>query len=256
MDRDSDGLKPDPGDCQDPALAATTNLIGQPAMRILLIEDSPRLQRSIGTALRRSGFALDAAMDGEEGLWQAESVEYDTIILDRMLPKLDGLTLLKRLRNSGKRTPVLLLTARDSIEDRVEGLNSGADDYLVKPFALEELIARVNALCRRRYEQPSAEVQVGNLILDTASKRVNQTERQTEVHLNPREYALLEFLLLRRGKVVSRTEIEEHIYDGNVDPMSNVIDSAICVLRRKLAESGASVKIVTRRGLGYIIEAP
>lgn len=225
-------------------------------MRILLIEDSARLQKSIGTALRRSGFALDAAMDGEDGLWHAESVEYDTIILDRMLPKLDGLTLLKRLRTGGKRTPVLLLTARDSIEDRVEGLNSGADDYLVKPFALEELIARVNALCRRRYEQPSAEVQAGNLILDTASKRVNQTERQTEVHLNPREYALLEFLLLRRGKVVSRTEIEEHIYDGNVDPMSNVIDSAICVLRRKLAEFGASVKIVTRRGVGYILEAP
>ncbi|HKJ90277.1 MAG TPA: response regulator, partial [Oceanipulchritudo sp.] len=124
-------------------------------MRILLIEDSARLQKSIGTALRRSGFALDAAVDGEDGLWHAESVDYDTIILDRMLPKLDGLSLLKRLRTGGKRTPVLLLTARDSIEDRVEGLNSGADDYLVKPFALEELIARVNALCRRRYEQPS-----------------------------------------------------------------------------------------------------
>jgi DNA-binding response OmpR family regulator len=224
-------------------------------MRILLIEDSPRLQKSIGTAMRRKGFALDSAMDGEDGLWQAESVEYDTIILDRMLPKLDGISVLKRLRAGGKQTPVLLLTARDSIEDRVEGLNSGADDYLIKPFALEELIARVNALCRRRYEQPSAEVDVGNLILDTAAKRVIQTERAAEVQLNPREYALLEFLVLRRGKVVSRTEIEEHIYDGNVDPMSNVIDSAICVLRRKLAESEASPKIITRRGIGYILEA-
>lgn len=204
--------------------------------------------------MRRKGFALDSATNGEDGLWHAESVEYDTIILDRMLPGLDGLTLLKRLRAGGKRTPVLLLTARDSIEDRVEGLNSGADDYLVKPFALDELIARVNALCRRRYEQPSAEVKVGNLILDTAAKRVHQTDLDAEIKLNPREYALLEFLLLRQGKVVSRTEIEEHIYDGNVDPMSNVIDSAICVLRRKLVLSEASPKIITRRGIGYIME--
>jgi DNA-binding response OmpR family regulator len=224
-------------------------------MRILLVEDSPRLQKSICTAMRRKGFALDSAMDGEDGLWHAESVEYDTIILDRMLPKLDGISVLKRLRAGGKQTPVLLLTARDSIEDRVEGLNSGADDYLVKPFALEELVARVNALCRRRYEQPSAEVAVGNLILDTAAKRVLKADDHKEVQLNPREYALLEFLVLRRGKVVSRTEIEEHIYDGNVDPMSNVIDSAICVLRRKLAESEASPEIVTRRGVGYILEA-
>lgn len=224
-------------------------------MRILLIEDSARLQKSIATAMRRRGFALDSAMDGEDGLWHAESVDYDTIILDRMLPKLDGLSLLRKLRSGGKRTPVLLLTARDSIEDRVEGLNSGADDYLVKPFALDELIARVNALCRRRYEEPSAEVTVGNLILDTAAKRVFRSHGRKEVHLNPREYALLEFLVLRRDKVVSRTEIEEHIYDGNIDPMSNVIDSAICVLRRKLSESEASPKIVTRRGVGYIMEA-
>jgi DNA-binding response OmpR family regulator len=206
--------------------------------------------------MRRKGFAVDAATDGEDGLWQAESVEYDTIILDRMLPKLDGLSLLRKLRSDGNQTPVLLLTARDSIEDRVEGLNSGADDYLVKPFALEELIARVNALCRRRYEQPSAEVAAGNLILDTAAKRVFKADDESEVQLNPRDYALLEFLVLRKGKVVSRTEIEEHIYDGNVDPMSNVIDSAICVLRRKLAESEASPRIVTRRGIGYILEAP
>lgn len=222
-------------------------------MRVLLVEDSPRLRQSIATAMRRNAIALDTAADGEEGLWMAESTDYDVIVLDLMLPKLDGLSILRKLRDAEAKTPVLLLTAKDTVDDRVTGLNSGADDYLTKPFALEELIARVNALYRRKYQQPTAHIQLGNLVIDTTTKTV-KGEGGGEVRLNPREYALLEFLALRRDTLVSRTEIEAHIYDGNVDPMSNVVDSAICVLRRKLAEAEASPLIRTRRGLGYILE--
>jgi DNA-binding response OmpR family regulator len=223
-------------------------------MRVLLVEDSARLQQSIGTALRRSGFAVDVAEDGEEGLWQAESNNYDAIVLDIMLPKLDGLEVLRRLRHGGKTTPVLLLTARDTVQDRVRGLNEGADDYLIKPFALEELLARVRALCRRNYGVKDARIQVGGLIIDTVGKRVSRADRA--IDLTSREYALLEYLANRRGAVVSRAEIEEHIYDGMVDPMSNVVDSAICIVRKKLSEAGAPPLIRTRRGLGYVLEEP
>lgn len=204
--------------------------------------------------MRRNSIALDTAGDGEEGLWLAESTDYDVVVLDLMLPKLDGLSLLRKLRDGGQKVPVLLLTAKDAIEDRVRGLNDGADDYLTKPFALEELIARIHALYRRKYQQATARIQLGNLSIDTTTKTVRR-EDDSEVRLNPREYALLEFLALRRNNLVSRTEIEAHIYDGQVDPMSNVVDSAVCVLRRKLTEAEAVAKIRTRRGLGYILES-
>jgi DNA-binding response OmpR family regulator len=222
-------------------------------MRILLVEDSARLQQTVGAALRRSGYAVDIAGDGREGLWQAQSNDYDVIVLDIMLPEIDGLDVLRRLRKEGRETPVLLLTAKDTIEDRVRGLNHGADDYLVKPFALEELLARVQALCRRKYGTKQTRIEIDDVAIDTAGKRVWCGEKPIE--LTSREYSLLEYLALHRGTVVSRAQIEEHIYDGQVDPMSNVVDSAICIVRRKLSEANARPLIRTRRGHGYVLES-
>ena len=221
-------------------------------MRLLLVEDSPRLQRSVMTALKRSGYAVDVAGDGEQGLWLIESNPYDTIILDIMLPKLDGLTVLRRMREAGRKDHVLLLTARDTVADRVDGLRRGADDYLVKPFALEELLARVEALCRRAYGDKDPVLKVADLSIDTLARQASRQGHPLE--LTAREYSLLEYLVRRRGEVVTRPEIEEHIYDGAVDPMSNVVDSAICVLRKKLASSSTSPLIRTRRGQGYVLD--
>jgi DNA-binding response OmpR family regulator len=223
-------------------------------MRILVVEDSVRLQRTVGTALRRSGYAVDVAGDGEEGLWLAESLDYDAIVLDVMLPKRDGLDVLRTLRAKGKPTHVLLLTARDTVADRVTGLGAGADDYLVKPFALEELLARVHALCRRADGTKQPRLAVGDLEIDPAARTVRRAGQAIE--LTAREYQLLEYLARRGGEVVSRGDIEAHIYDGQVDPMSNVVDSAICLLRKKLAvEADAAPLIHTRRGLGYVLAA-
>jgi DNA-binding response OmpR family regulator len=221
-------------------------------MRILVVEDSARLQRSLGTALRRSGYAVDLAGDGEEGLWLAESHDYDAIVLDVMLPKRDGLDVLRTLRARGKSTHVLLLTARDTVPDRVTGLSAGADDYLVKPFALEELLARVQALCRRAYGTKQPRLAVADLELDPAARTVRRAGQAIE--LTAREFQLLEYLARRHGEVVSRTDIEAHIYDGQVDPMSNVVDSAICVLRKKLTVTPEAAPLIhTRRGLGYVL---
>ncbi len=222
-------------------------------MRVLVVEDSPRLSRNIATALRRSGYAVDTAADGEEGLWLAESHEYDAMILDIMLPKRDGLEVLRTLRTSGRPIHVLLLTARDTVGDRVTGLQAGADDYLVKPFALEELLARVQALCRRAYGAKQPHLAIADLAIDTSARTVQRAGRAVE--LTAREYQLLEYLARRRGEVVSRADIEAHIYDGQVDPMSNVVDSAVCMLRKKLANSAGAVPLIhTRRGLGYVLE--
>jgi DNA-binding response OmpR family regulator len=224
-------------------------------MRILVVEDSTRLQTTIGTALRRSGYVVDIAGDGEEGLFQAESNNYDTIVLDVMLPKRDGLDVLRTLRRRGRSTHVLLLTARDAVQDRVAGLQAGADDYLVKPFALEELLARVQALCRRAYGTKQPRLTVGDLEIDPLTRTARRAGRALE--LTSREYLLLEYLARRSGEVVSRTDIESHIYDEQVDPMSNVVDSAVCVLRKKLAVTPDSVPLIrTRRGHGYVLEAP
>ncbi len=222
-------------------------------MRLLLIEDSERLQRSVGTGLRKAGYALDITGDGEEGLWYAESHDYDAIILDLMLPKLDGLTLLRRLRAEGKQTHVLILTARDKVEDRVSGLQRGADDYLVKPFAFDELLARVQALCRRAYGKKDPLVLLEDFALDTGSRTISRAGKN--IALAPREYMLLAYLVQRRGEVVSRTEIEEHIYDETEDPSSNAVDSAICALRKKITPPGSTSLILTRRGMGYVFAA-
>ncbi len=216
-------------------------------MKLLLIEDSRRLRNSLVPGLRKAGYSVDATGDGSEGLWLAESNDYDVIILDLMLPTLDGLTLLQRLRRA-KDTHVLILTARDTVQDRVQGLQAGADDYLVKPFAFEELLARVQALCRRNYRHKTNHLVIGPLEIDLAKRSARCDGAPVE--LSAREFMLLEYLALRRGELVNRTEIEEHIYDDLVEPMSNVVDSAICILRKKLKHP----LIHTRRGLGYILE--
>ncbi len=221
-------------------------------MRLLVVEDSPRLQRTVSTALRKSGYAVDISSDGEDGLWRALSHDYDAIVLDVMLPKIDGLALLTELRRRGKTTHVLLLTARDTVADRVQGLRTGADDYLVKPFALDELLARIEALCRRAYGNKQSRLTIADLEIDTAARTVRRADRAVE--LTAREYQLLQYLASRRGEVVSRSEIEEHIYDGQVDPMSNVVDSAVCSVRKKIGAPGAAQLIHTRRGLGYVLE--
>ena len=222
-------------------------------MRLLLVEDSERLQRSVGTGLRKAGFAVDISGDGEGGLWYAESHEYDAIILDLMLPKVDGLTLLGRLRAQGKQTHVLILTARDKVGDRVLGLQRGADDYLVKPFAFDELLARVQSLCRRSYGKKDAVIVLEDFVMDTIRRTIRRAGRS--IPLAPREYVLLEYLAQRRGEVVSRTEIEEHIYDEAADPSSNAVDSAICALRKKITPAGSTSLIHTRRGMGYLFDS-
>jgi len=218
-------------------------------MRVLLVEDSETLCRSLRRALKHAGYAVDVAGDGEAGLSAAELNDYDVIVLDVMLPRLDGLTVLRRLRAEGKTTHVLLLTARDTVADRVEGLRQGADDYLVKPFALEELLARVAALCRRAYGTKNGALRLGALDIDLTARRLRRDG--ADVELTAREWRLLEYLALRRGQVVPRAEIEAHIYDELVEPMSNVVDAAVYGLRRKI---GAGL-IQTRRGLGYVLEA-
>ena len=221
-------------------------------MRILLIEDSERLRSTVGQALRRSHYAVDETGDGAEGLWYARNTNYDTIILDIMLPSLDGLSVLQRLRESGNATHVLLLTAKDSVADRVRGLRAGADDYLVKPFALEELMARVDALCRRQYEQKSNAIEIDTLVVDLDRKSVTRADH--EVVLTSREYRVLEYLAARRGQVVSREEIEAHVYDDMTELMSNVVESTICTLRKKIGQHDNKPLIHTRRGLGYIVD--
>jgi DNA-binding response OmpR family regulator len=218
-------------------------------MKLLLIEDSKRLSATLARGLRKAGYCVDASGDGQEGLWFAESCDYDVIILDLMLPTLDGLTVLGRLRRK-KNTHVLILTARNGLEDRVRGLRNGADDYLVKPFAFEELLARIEALCRRAYGRKAPFLEVGPLRMDRAKQQAWCEGRLLE--LSAREFRLLEYLALRQGELVSRTEIEAHIYDEQVEPISNVVDSVICILRRKIGQP----LIHTRRGSGYFLEAP
>lgn len=222
-------------------------------MRVLFVEDSKILQRSVATALRKSGYAVDVTGDGDEGLWYAEQHSYDVIILDLMLPGMDGLTILQRLRRQGRVTQVLVLTAKDTVEDRVRGLRTGADDYLIKPFALDELLARVQALCRRHYQKKAPHLRVKDLEIDTAARTVTRYGKHIE--LTPREYRLLEYLASRPGEVVSRTDIWAHVYDEHTEPMSNAVDSAICVLRKKIEPAGTTSLLHTRRGMGYVLGA-
>jgi DNA-binding response OmpR family regulator len=222
-------------------------------MRILLVEDSERLRRSLAELFRGAGFAIDTTGDGEEGWWYAEQTDYDVIVLDIMLPGLDGLSLLQRLRDSGKTTHVLLLTARDGMDDRVKGLRLGADDYLVKPFATEELLARVQALCRRAYGLKKAIINIGPLSIDLSLRKA--TLADAELALKPREFRILEYLALRRDQVVSRMEIESHLYNEEREIASNAVISAISVLRKHLESGGHAELIQTLRGHGYLLSS-
>jgi DNA-binding response OmpR family regulator len=210
----------------------------------------------VSTGLRKCGFAVDVSGDGSNGLRMAKANEYDVIVLDLMLPGMDGLAVLRELRAAGRETHVLVLTAKDTVDDRVRGLTAGADDYLVKPFAFEELVARVQALARRGHGTKNPVLTFGELQIDTAKRTATVNGR--EVELAPREYALLEYLAVRRGSVVSRTEIEAHVYDERAEPMSNVVDATVYALRKKLDPPGGDGRqslIRTRRGMGYELRA-
>jgi two-component system OmpR family response regulator len=216
-------------------------------MRILVVEDEPDLLSGIVRALRTQGYFVDSAADGEEGLFKAESVDYDAVLLDVMLPIKDGWTVLSHLRKT-RQTPVLMLTARDSPGDKVRGLDTGADDYLVKPFDLPELLARVRALIRRSAGQPNPAIEIGDLRIDQTARRV--TRGSAPVVLTAREYVILEYLALHRGTLITRTALYEHVFDENDNTLSNLIDVHISNLRKKLGHD----LITTRRGLGYCIE--
>lgn len=216
-------------------------------MRLLVVEDEPDLLNGLARALRKQGYAVDTAPDGEEGLHKAESIDYDAIVLDVMLPRLDGWNVLERLRRS-KSTPVLMLTARDRSADRVRGLDTGADDYLVKPFDAGELFARLRSLIRRSAGQPRRMLELGEVQIDLAARTV--TRNGTLVLLTAREYVLLEYLALHRGEVVTRTALYEHLFDENDSTLSNILDVHVSNLRKKLGQG----LIVTRRGHGYCIE--
>ncbi len=218
-------------------------------MRVLLVEDEPELASAIRRALSDEAFAVDIAPDGAEGLYRALEISYDAIILDLMLPVRDGWDVLQELRRNGRVTPVLILTARDAVEDRVRGLNLGGDDYLVKPFAIDELIARLRALGRRAVAHPSPHMTLGPVRIDMAARRVFHEGH--EVELTGREYSILELLAQSRGAIVSRTQISERLYSDDEEFVSNGIDVHVASLRRKLG----GTLIQTRRGFGYLIEA-
>ena len=216
-------------------------------MRILVIEDEPDLLASLAQALREEGYAVDIADNGDDGLFSAEGTDYDAIVLDVMLPGLDGWEILKRLRKT-KKTPVLMLTARDQSRDRVRGLDTGADDYVVKPFDLDELFARLRAIIRRSTNKTTNVIEIGDVTLDTAARHISLKGKLAD--LTAREYALVEFLCLHRGEVVTRTQLYEHLFDENESSLSNLLDVHVSNVRKKL---GAEF-IATRRGHGYCIE--
>jgi DNA-binding response OmpR family regulator len=223
------------------------------AMRLLLIEDYRPLQQSLTKGLREAGFAVDTTGDGQEGLWYAMSNDYDVIILDLMLPGMDGLKILKKIRSEGRKSHVLILTAKDTIQDRVAGLDLGADDYLVKPFAFEELLARVRALLRRAYRQKNPQIKIKNLRIDLTTQRV--WRGRDEIQLTNREYAVLEYLAIRLGETVSRTDIWEHVYEFESAASSNVVDVYIGYLRKKVERPNKPTLIHTVRGRGYLLGA-
>ena len=221
-------------------------------MRLLLIEDSQRLRSALEKGLRKAGYAVDAAKDGCDGLWMALENEYDVIVLDVMLPGINGLAVLRQLRERGKTTHVLILSARDLVEDRVQGLRLGADDYLVKPFAFTELCARLEALVRRSYHAKNPIIRLESLEINTASRCVTFAGR--EVRVTPREYSLMEILVLRAGEVLSRRALWECLYEFDCEVTSNVVDVLIYSLRKKLDPAEPQRLIKTRRGQGYLIE--
>jgi len=220
-------------------------------MKILVVEDEERVAHFIQKGLKEEGHAVDVSHDGEDGGFLAEVNDYDLILLDVMLPKKNGISVCREIRNRGITTPVLMLTARDSVEDRVRGLDAGADDYLVKPFAFEELLARVRALLRRQADSKTPTLQMANLELDPITRMV--TRGGKPIRLTTKEYALLEYLLRNPHKVLSRTLIGEHVWDMNFDPESNVIDVYISHLRNKIDKGHDIPLLHTMRGQGYIL---
>ena len=218
-------------------------------MRVLVVEDEPRIAQFIRQGLYEAGYAVDVARDGEEGLEYALAAEYDAIVLDILLPKLNGLRLLQELRNQGIKIPVLLLTARDTIENRVEGLDAGADDYLIKPFAGPELLARLRALLRRPPLQLDTILRAGGLEMDTARREVRRAGRLIE--LSPREFALLEYLMRRPNQILTRTQIAEHVWNFDFYNESNVVNVYIGYLRRKVSRGFDQPLIYTVYGVGY-----
>jgi len=221
-------------------------------MRILVIEDEVKIAQFIKRGLKEEGYAVDVAVDGEEGHFMLSSNEYDAIILDLMLPKIDGLTLCKEIRKASNPTPIIMLTAKDTVKDKVKGLDSGADDYLPKPFAFEELLARVRVLLRKKDSRVQTQLKVEDLCLDLLTHKVTRGDK--EIDLTVKEYALLEYLMRNAGNIVTRTMISEHVWDINFDTFTNVIDVYINYLRNKV-DSGFDNKMIhTVRGKGYLLK--
>ncbi|MDI6869467.1 MAG: response regulator transcription factor [Coprothermobacterota bacterium] len=223
-------------------------------MRILIVEDEHKISTYLKRGLEEQGYAVDAAFTGSEALDWVQAAPYDLIILDIMLPEIDGITLCRELRARDMRMPILMLTARDAVEDRVTGLDAGADDYLIKPFAFNELLARVRALLRRNQDAPKVNtLQVGDLVLDTLARRVSRGGKR--IDLTPKEYAILELLMREQGRVLTRTQIAEHVWNYEVYNQSNIVDVYIRNLRRKI-DDGYELKLIrTVRGVGYQISA-
>ncbi|MCX6150613.1 MAG: response regulator transcription factor [Ignavibacteriales bacterium] len=221
-------------------------------MKILLVEDEKKVASFIKKGLEEEYYSVDVAEDGKAGLDYAFTNEYDLFIFDVMLPYKNGISIVREIRSHKITTPILLLTAKDRVEDKVEGLDAGADDYLTKPFAFEELLARIRSLLRRKEREPSIQLKAADLILDTQTHKVTRNNR--EIVLTPREYAILEYLLRNKNKVISRTKLTEHVYDYHFDPQTNVIEVYINKLRNKINKDYENQLLYTVRGIGYIIK--
>ena len=221
-------------------------------MRLLLVEDDEKLSAFIAKGLRQAGFAVDHSNNGRDGLHLAISETYDAAILDIMLPGIDGLAIIEQMRQQGISTPVIILSAKRSVDDRIKGLQTGSDDYLVKPFSFSELLARVQALIRRASAAAEpTQMTAGDISLDLMTRRVERNDK--ELHLQPKEFALLEYLMRNEGKVLSKTLIMEHIWDYNFDPQTNVVDVLVCRLRAKLERDFDKKMLHTIRGVGYVL---
>ena len=223
-------------------------------MRVLLVEDEIKMARAISRGLEREGYSVDVSVDGDDALFHGTETDYDAIVLDVMLPGMDGFSVCRELRTRGRWAPVLMLTARGGVDDRIRGLDVGADDYLVKPFAFGELLARLRALMRRGPSERPAALTVGDLVLDPAAHTV--TRRDTRIELSAREFALLEYLMRRSGDAVTRSEILDHVWDCDFGGVSNVVDVYIGYLRKKVEKPFGSALIRAVRGVGYVIEPP
>ncbi len=223
-------------------------------MRLLLVEDDSRIAHFVARGLQEQAYAVDVVANGDDALYQVEINDYDVIVLDVMIPGKDGFATCRGIRALGKRTPILMLTARDAVDDRIRGLDSGADDYLTKPFEFGELLARLRALLRRPRDLRPSQILVGDLELDIASQTAKRGNRS--ISLTAKEYALLEFLARNANRVIGRSEIAEHVWDESFDPFSNLIEVYVNRLRRKLGEEDGKPLLQTRRGSGYILSAP